>query len=80
MAVARAIVTEPVLLLADEPSANLDSATTRELLEYLRRLNENRGVTIVAATHDPMVMGYARRQVGLRDGVIVQDSANVAPA
>jgi putative ABC transport system ATP-binding protein len=80
VAVARAIVTEPVLLLADEPSANLDSATTRELLEYLRRLNQDRGVTIVAATHDPMVMGYALRQVGLRDGAIVKDSADVAPA
>ena len=66
--------------MADEPSANLDSATTRELLEYLRRLNQDRGVTIVAATHDPMVMGYAQRQVGLRDGAIVKDSADVAPA
>ena len=80
VAVARAIVTEPVLLLADEPSANLDSATTRELLDCLRRLNQDRGVTIVAATHDPIVMGYAQRQVGLRDGAIVKDSANVAPA
>jgi putative ABC transport system ATP-binding protein len=80
VAVARAIVTEPVLLLADEPSANLDSQTTKELLELLRGLNEQRGVTIVAATHDPMVMGYAKRQVNLRDGAIVQDSANVAVA
>ncbi len=80
VAVARAIVTEPVLLLADEPSANLDSATTKELLELLRGLNEQRGVTIVAATHDPIVMGYAKRQVNLRDGMIVQDSAHVAVA
>jgi putative ABC transport system ATP-binding protein len=80
VAVARAIVTEPVLLLADEPSANLDSGTTRELLELLRELNEQRGVTILAATHDPMVMGFARRQVNLRDGMIVQDSAHVAVA
>jgi len=80
VAVARAIVTEPVLLLADEPSANLDSETTRELLELLRGLNEERGVTIVAATHDPMVMGFAKRQVNLRDGTIVQDSAHVAVA
>ncbi len=74
VAVARAIVTRPVLLLADEPSANLDSATTRELLDMLRRLNETHGVTIVAATHDPMVMSYAKRQVNLRDGQIVEDS------
>ena len=50
MAVARAIVTNPVLLLADEPSANLDSATTLELLALLRSINEERGVTIVTAT------------------------------
>ena len=80
VAVARAIVTEPVLLLADEPSANLDTGNTKELLELLRGLNEQRGVTIVAATHDPMVMGFAKRQVNLRDGTIVQDSAHVAVA
>ncbi|MCZ6711704.1 MAG: ABC transporter ATP-binding protein [Gammaproteobacteria bacterium] len=80
VAVARAIVTEPVLLLADEPSANLDSGTTKELLELLRGLNEQRGVTIIAATHDPIVMGYAKRQIDLRDGMIVQDSAHVAVA
>ena len=71
VAIARAIVADPVLLLADEPSANLDTATTGELLELLRRLNRERGVTIVTATHDPMVMGYATRQVNLRDGTVV---------
>ena len=71
VAIARAIVTEPVLLLADEPSANLDTTTTRELLEVLRSLNRDRGVTILTATHDPMVMGYTTRQVNLRDGSIV---------
>ncbi|MCB1685316.1 MAG: ABC transporter ATP-binding protein [Pseudomonadales bacterium] len=75
VAVARAIVTKPVLLLADEPSANLDSSTTRELLELLRTLNEDHGVTIVTATHDPQVMSYAKRQVRLRDGQIIEDSA-----
>ena len=78
VAVARAIVTHPVLLLADEPSANLDSATTRELLELLQRLNERQGVTIVTATHDPMVMEYAKRRINLRDGEIVEDSASQA--
>ena len=71
VAIARAIVTEPVLLLADEPSANLDTSTTRELLEVLKSLNRDRGVTILTATHDPMVMGYTTRQVNLRDGSIV---------
>jgi putative ABC transport system ATP-binding protein len=73
VAVARAIVTRPALLLADEPSANLDSETTKGLLELLRRVNVERGVTIVTATHDPMVMSYARRRVQLLDGRIVSD-------
>jgi putative ABC transport system ATP-binding protein len=73
VAVARAIVTRPALLLADEPSANLDSETTRGLLELLKRINTERHVTIVTATHDPMVMSYARRRVQLLDGRIVAD-------
>jgi putative ABC transport system ATP-binding protein len=74
VAIARAIVTNPVLLLADEPSANLDSATTEDLLRLLRRLNEERKVTIITATHDPLVMSYSRRQVKLRDGAIVEEA------
>ena len=70
VAIARAIVTEPVLLLADEPTANLDTGTTEELLEVLRQLNQRRGVTILTATHDPMVMSYTSRCVQLRDGRI----------
>ena len=73
VAVARAIVTNPVLLLADEPSANLDSKTTEALLELLTRVNRVHRVTIVTATHDPMVMRYARRRVQLKDGRIVAD-------
>ena len=75
VAIARAIVTNPVLLLADEPSANLDSETTKELMELLRNLNETQGMTIITATHDPMVMGYAKRQVHLRDGTVERDEA-----
>jgi putative ABC transport system ATP-binding protein len=78
VAIARAIVTRPAVLLADEPSANLDSATTEDLLALLRRLNTEQGVTIVTATHDPIVMEYARRRVRLRDGMIVEDSAAAA--
>jgi putative ABC transport system ATP-binding protein len=73
VAVARAIVTHPVLLLADEPSANLDSKTTEELLELLTRINREHGVTILTATHDPVVMSYALRHVQLKDGRIVSD-------
>ena len=73
VAVARAIVTHPVLLLADEPSANLDSATTAELLQLLRKINVDHGMTIVTATHDPAVMEYSRRRIVLRDGLIESD-------
>lgn len=73
VAVARAISTSPALLLADEPSANLDSATTQELLKLFERLNRERSVTIVTATHDPVVQGFASRRLQLRDGRIVSD-------
>ena len=76
VAIARAIVTEPVLLLADEPTANLDSKTTEELLGLLRDLNPQQGMTIVTATHDPIVMRYTSRQVAMLDGEIHQDSAS----
>ena len=62
-----------MLLLADEPSANLDTSTTKELCELLTRVNRERGVTILTATHDPLVMGYAARQVKLRDGEITDE-------
>ena len=73
VAIARAIVTSPVLLVADEPTANLDSATTEELLVLMARLNSEQGMTIVTATHDPMVMSHAERQVHLSDGRINRD-------
>lgn len=77
VAIARAIVTRPVLLLADEPTANLDSTTTEELLGVLRDLNQNHAMTIVTATHDPLVMSYTTRKVQLRDGAIEHDDAAV---
>jgi putative ABC transport system ATP-binding protein len=81
VAVARAVVSEPALLLADEPSANLDSRTTEELLELLSRLNAERGMTIVTATHDPRVMAHARRRIHLVDGAVAEDErADTAPA
>jgi len=74
VAIARAITSNPALLLADEPSANLDSATTRELLQLLKTLNEEKGITILTATHDPIVMSYASRKVLLEDGKIVNNT------
>ena len=74
VAIARAIVTRPALLVADEPTANLDSITTRDLMALMQKLNKEDGVTIVTATHDPIVMEYASRQVNLLDGKIIEDS------
>ena len=73
VAVARAIVSNPAIVLADEPTANLDSTTGRELLELMARMNEEKGVTFIFSTHDKMVMDYARRLVHLRDGAIADD-------
>jgi len=73
VAVARAIVGEPALVLADEPTANLDSTTSEALIETMRALNEERGVTFLFSTHDPRVMKHARRVVRLVDGQIVED-------
>ncbi|MEZ5598977.1 MAG: ABC transporter ATP-binding protein [Pseudomonadales bacterium] len=79
VAVARALVTEPLLLLADEPSANLDSETTESLLGLLRAMNERFATTIITATHDPIVMRYARRHIQLKDGRIVADDVGRPP-
>lgn len=71
VAVARAIVSEPLIVLPDEPTANLDSAAGSALLDLMRRLNESKGTTFVFSTHDPMVMQRAKRIIRLRDGRIV---------
>lgn len=73
VAVARAIVSKPALVLADEPTANLDSVTADGLMELFRDLNERHGTTFVIATHDKRVMSYARRLVRMLDGRIVDD-------
>ena len=73
VAVARAIASKPALVLADEPTANLDSATGEALLDLMQRLNRERGVTFVFSTHDPLVMDRASRLVRLRDGRIESD-------
>jgi len=72
VAVARAIVAAPALVLADEPTANLDSVTGTALIEMMRRLNTEKGVTFIFSTHDPMVMEHAQRLVRLHDGKVVE--------
>ncbi|MFQ5754152.1 MAG: ABC transporter ATP-binding protein, partial [bacterium] len=76
VAVARALVSHPKLILADEPTANLDSKTGRMLLDKMKEMNEKKGVTFIFSTHDPMVMERARRLIILRDGQIVEDHNN----
>lgn len=73
VAVARAIVSDPTLVLADEPTANLDSKTAVQLIELFVKLNQERNVTFVIATHDTRVMDYCRRLVRMVDGKIVSD-------
>ncbi|MCK4427895.1 MAG: ABC transporter ATP-binding protein [candidate division Zixibacteria bacterium] len=73
VAVARAIASEPMLVLADEPTANLDSETAGSLLDLMRDLNQTKGITFIFSTHDPMVMERAERLVKLKDGTIVGD-------
>ncbi len=75
VAVARAIVSQPDLVLADEPTANLDSVAAAHLMGLFSSLNENHGITFVIATHDKRVMAYARRLVKMQDGKIISDEA-----
>lgn len=72
VAIARALVNHPAVLLADEPTGNLDSTTTREIMDIFTRLNRD-GQTIIMVTHEDEVASYARRIVRLRDGLIIED-------
>jgi ABC-type lipoprotein export system ATPase subunit len=76
VAIARALMNEPFLLLADEPTGNLDSATGQELIALLRDLNESQGLTLVVVTHDPAVSAQAKRVVTLQDGRVLEDRRN----
>jgi len=75
VAIARALASKPSLILADEPTANLDTPNGQQVMETMTRLNKETGVTFVFATHDPRVIQYARRIVTLRDGLVAEDKA-----
>jgi putative ABC transport system ATP-binding protein len=74
VAVARALSIRPTVVLADEPTANLDTENGKQVMDIMAKLNQETGTTFVFATHDPRVIGYANRVVTLQDGLITKDS------
>jgi putative ABC transport system ATP-binding protein len=80
VAVARALVKKPALVIADEPTANLDSTTGGQILDLMRRMNDEGAATFIFSTHDPMVMERARRIIGLHDGRVETDDVREAAA
>ena len=79
VAIARALVNDPALLLADEPTGNLDSERSREIMELLARLNRERGLTVFVVTHERDIAAFARRWLLMRDGLIVEDRVGASP-
>ncbi len=73
VAIARAIVTGPAVLLADEPTGNLDTARSKEIMELLTLLNRERGITVIMVTHEPDMAAYAKRTIHFRDGLVARD-------
>jgi ABC-type lipoprotein export system ATPase subunit len=80
VAIARALVNRPSILMADEPTGNLDTKTSRDIIQLLRQLNEQNALTVILVTHDQAVARYARRVIVLRDGEIVDDTTDFAKA
>jgi ABC-type lipoprotein export system ATPase subunit len=76
VAIARALVGDPSILMADEPTGNLDTRTSQEIIELFRKLNEERQITIILVTHDEEIAREARRTIVLRDGEIVEDTTD----
>jgi len=73
VAIARALINRPSLILADEPTGNLDSRTSLEIMDIFQKLNQQSGITIILVTHEPDISGYASRHVVFRDGKVIQD-------
>jgi putative ABC transport system ATP-binding protein len=73
VAIARALVNRPQLILADEPTGNLDTTTSQQIMEFFRQLNEQEGITIVLVTHEPDIAAYSRRLVRFLDGCVIED-------
>jgi len=80
VAIARALVNQPAIILADEPTGNLDSKTSEEIMGIFQRLNREMGITIIMITHEPDIASFAKRNILFRDGRIVDDHKNSTPA
>ena len=78
VAIARALITHPALVLADEPTANLDSATSEQIIDLMLKLNREQGVTFLFSTHDARVVKHAKRALEIRDGVMVDGAGDHA--
>jgi putative ABC transport system ATP-binding protein len=78
VAIARALAQQPSILLADEPTGNLDSKSGAEVMEILRNLHRERGLTVVTVTHDPKVAAQAQRIIHIQDGLVVDEPEKVA--
>ncbi|MFA7381873.1 MAG: ABC transporter ATP-binding protein [Desulfurivibrionaceae bacterium] len=80
VAIARALINRPPVLFADEPTGNLDSRTSEEVLQMFERLNAEDGITIIMVTHDPKVAGHAKRVIRIEDGLLLDDAPAAAPS
>ena len=79
VAIARALVNQPSIILADEPTGNLDSKTSVEIMTIFQRLNQDLGITVIMITHEPDIALYAKRDIHFRDGRVVEDRENLSP-
>jgi putative ABC transport system ATP-binding protein len=79
VAIARALVNDPAIILADEPTGNLDSRSGTEIMRLLQQLNREKGITVIFVTHDPWIARHTRRVIRLADGLVVRDEIVEAP-